>query len=94
MQHALYLAYTGQQLETRGIFICTQPELSIVICSNGKLELPCQEMEGVRMSFGLRACAQSGSCSSKMLSLPFFLVTPPFPFAAITFLLLNLSEFS
>jgi len=41
MQHAPYLANTGQQLEARGLFIWTQPELSIVIRSNGKLKLPC-----------------------------------------------------
>lgn len=52
MQQALYLAYTGQQLETRGLFIWTQPELSIVIRRNGKLKLPCQEMEGVSRALG------------------------------------------
>lgn len=50
----LYLAYTGQQLDTRGLLIRAQPELGIVISSDGKLKLPCGEMEGVR-----RACAQT-----------------------------------
>lgn len=89
MQHALYLAYTGQQLDTRGLFIWAQPELSIVIRSNGKLKLPCREMEGVR-----RACAQNRSCSSEMLPWPFFLVRPSFPFGIMTFPTLNLSELS
>lgn len=52
MQCALYLAYAGQQLETRGLFIWTQPELSVVIRSNGKLKLPCQEKEGVSRALG------------------------------------------
>lgn len=57
-QHALYLAYTGQQLETRGLFIWTQPELSIVIRSNGKLKLPCREMEGVSRALGKGLCTE------------------------------------
>lgn len=69
MQHALYLAYTGQQLDTRGLFVWAQPELSVVIRSNGKLKLPCREMGGSEKGLSRILCEmciwkEEGACGA------------------------------
>lgn len=35
-----YLAHTGQQLKARDLVITTQPEFSVVVSSDGKLDFP------------------------------------------------------